>query len=101
LSGNSERGHSLHRTGQSRQHESGQSAVEYVLLLAMVFGTFLFAMRGIQDRGFFKKLVSPLTKDFAFAYRYGHKDARGESDGGPVNLILGGGSRVFINPSKE
>ncbi len=81
--------------------ESGQSILEYVLVLAIVFLVFATVMRKLEDMQFIDILAKPLTKDFYYAYRYGHPLARGVDDGGEASNIAlhpEKGFRIAINP---
>jgi hypothetical protein len=90
------------------KHESGQAAIEYVLLLAIVVMLWLFVYQYLAGQNFVGILSKPLTTDFKYTYQYGDKDARGQDDGGPkyipqyIQPSSGGGDeqnfRIFINP---
>lgn len=56
------------------QDESGQSILEYILLLAIVTSLVLLAMVGLDKIGLQQKLMSPIQEKFAQIYQYGHKD---------------------------
>jgi len=90
---------------------SGQSLTEYVLLLAIVVMIFTAMMKKLADGDALTRLKRPFTEEFRFTYRYGHPKARGQEDGGPVNIPQyqppGSAStgdhnfRIFMNPSKK
>ncbi len=88
---------------------SGQAVTEYVLLLAIVVFIFSSAMRLLSSGNAVVNIQKAFTEQFARTYRYGHPEARGLDDGGPLNLPLyqpADGSeshnfRIFINPPKE
>lgn len=85
------------------KNEEGQGLTEYILLLAIVASGYLLLVKGMSRIGLAQKLMTPLTQDFASAYRYGHPKAKGFDDpGGPEKhpRIEGGkdGFRIFINP---
>ena len=81
------------------------------MLLAIVVMIFTAIMKKLGDSDAFTKLKRPFTEDFKYSYRYGHPKARGQEDGGPVNIPQYQGNpaaasgdhnfRIFINPSKK
>ena len=81
------------------------------MLLAIVVMIFTAIMKRLADGDAFAKLKRPFTEEFKYSYRYGHPKARGQEDGGPVNIPQyqphpgsSGGDhnfRIFINPSKK
>ncbi len=82
---------------------SGQALLEYVILLAIVVSLFVTMTKRLSESNVFARLQKPFQEEFARAYRYGHPDARGQDDGGPVNLPQyddtdGRNFRIFINP---
>lgn len=82
------------------KNRSGQAVLEYILLLSIVIFLFTTAMRIMSERDWFAGLTSPLTRDFKFAYQYGHPEARGPADGGQKNIAQHPENfRIFINPS--
>ncbi len=89
--------------GQAKlRTESGQAIVEYILLLAVIVMVFLAIGRGLGKIGVVGQLSKPLQQDFARTYQYGHPKAKGFDDGGPEyhpRAVVGGKTRVFINPS--
>jgi hypothetical protein len=98
--------------GQGKRNgRSGQSLIEYVLLVAIVVMLFSFVMKRLADGDAMARLKRPFTEEFKFTYRYGHPEARGHEDGGPVNIPqyqpagnASGGDhnfRIFLNPSKK
>lgn len=84
------------------QNEIGQSALEYILLLAIVSGFSLTILRAISSFGIMEKVAAPLTKGYAMTYKYGHPKAKGYDEGSPENhprAVTGeNATRLFINP---
>lgn len=84
------------------KRESGQATLEYVLLLTIVVSFFMIVSQGLERLGLADKLLKPITQDFAYAYKYGHPDARGYDEGDPKmhpRIDTKGNFRIFINPS--
>jgi hypothetical protein len=87
---------------------SGQAVVEYILLIAVLVLVFSSAMKRLEDSNVMVNLQKPFTSQFKYTYRYGHPEARGQDDGGPVNIPQYSSGeendhnfRIFINPSKK
>lgn len=82
--------------------EQGQAVVEYLLLLAVVVGFFMVMSAGLKKTMIGKKLMTPITVDFARAYKYGHPKAEGTDEGGsPKRHPRYDGEesfRIFMNP---
>jgi hypothetical protein len=81
--------------------ESGQATLEYILLIAVVVSTFVVMMRGLERFGLGEKMLKPIREDFAYAYKYGHPQARGYDEGEPrlhPRIEVQGSFRIFINP---
>ena len=79
----------------------GQAVTEYILLLAILVSVYTALLNGLMDSGAIDALKKPLEKTFAYTYRYGHPDARGQDDGGPTGIPQHHDSanfRIFINP---
>jgi hypothetical protein len=84
-------------------NESGQTIVEFVLLMIIVVLGFIFVSKGLTVVGFKKGLektvMSPITTDFAMAYKYGHPKAKGPDEGSldhhPMNESE---FKLFLNP---
>lgn len=70
--------------GAESSAESGQTALEYVVLLAIVVGFFMTLIAGMRTFGLQKRLLLPLQDTFAKTYQYGHPKALGYDDGGPA-----------------
>lgn len=90
--------HDLH----TQSDQSGQTAVEYVLMLALIVSLFSILVFALGRLGLQEKLLQPLKKDFANAYQMG--DPQGlpyEKDGGPMRhprAPSGSGNfRIFTN----
>lgn len=82
---------------------SGQALLEYVILLGIVVSLFVTLSKKLAETNALSQLQKPLKEEFARTYRYGHPKARGQEDGGPVNLpqyddLDGANFRIFINP---
>jgi hypothetical protein len=82
--------------------EEGQAVVEYVLLLLTVTLSYSLVVAGLTKFGLASKLTGAITGNFAAAYRYGRVDAKGYTDGGPLNHPRaedpgGGNFRIFFN----
>ncbi len=85
--------------------EGGQGLIEYVLLLSLVVSFYLLVASGLNRIGLAKKLMSPITTTFAAAYQFGHPQAKGFDNGGPVyhpRAEKGEKSfRIFLNPEAK
>lgn len=77
--------------------ESGQSTLEYLLLLLIVVGAYGTILQWIQQARLADLLAAPLTDTFAKVYKYGHPKAKGYDEGTPENHPRVNG-RAFINP---
>jgi hypothetical protein len=84
------------------KNNQGQAITEYILMVAIVVGSYLIIANGIAKMGLAQKIMANLLGPFAAAYRYGHPLAKGYDDGGPVNhpRAVGGENnfRLFFNP---
>ena len=82
--------------------QSGQTLFEYVLLLLTVVGSFLLVQRGLKTFDLQKKLMTPLSEEFAMSYKYGHPKAKGLDEGKVQNhprlQCSNNCDRLFINP---
>ncbi len=82
--------------------ESGQSLVEYILLLMIVVSAYTAIMKLLGNTPVLTALKKPFTQDYKYTYDYGHADARGQSDGGPIYIPQCSAAdqnfRIFINP---
>lgn len=85
------------------KNESGQALTEYILLLSIVISLYTLIIGTLADSNLFETLKGPLTKDYAYTYRYGHPKARGQEDGGPKYIPQHHDDqqnfRIFINPT--
>ncbi|MGZ3697258.1 MAG: Flp family type IVb pilin [Bdellovibrionota bacterium] len=84
--------------------ESGQTTVEYILMLSIVVSLFVVLLQGLNKIGMMGLLMKPLKTDFALTYKNGHPKAKGFDDGGPENhprIVSGGNFRIFINPAEK
>ncbi|MCM2322416.1 MAG: hypothetical protein NDJ90_04050 [Oligoflexia bacterium] len=82
---------------------SGQAMTEYMILLAVIVAGFVLLSRGIAKARLTERLLEPIHKEFAAAYRYGHPEAKGYEDGGPrnhprANTGSDNNFRIFITP---
>jgi len=81
--------------------ESGQTVIEYILLLSIITAAFVVVSKGLTRAGLTRMLMRPLQENFARAYQYGHPEALGYDDGGPKKHPRAQGEnsfRLFINP---
>jgi hypothetical protein len=82
--------------------ESGQAVIEYVLLLAIIIFLYTLVLERLAGSNGFEVMKKPLTQDFKYTYRYGHPEARGQTDGGPKLIPQhhepAQNFRIFINP---
>lgn len=85
-----------------RDAQSGQSVLEYVLLLVVIAGLGGLIMAYMPQT--FERLEAPIRKNFKYTYQYGAPDACGFGDtdppctGTPKNHIrynTGGNFRMF------
>jgi len=85
---------------------SGQSALEYILLVAIVSVISLGALRLLNQWGVMGKVLNPLATNYAMTYKYGDPRATGFDEGGPnahypkgtMAVSSTGSTRMFINP---
>lgn len=81
--------------------ESGQAVVEYVLLLAMVVSLYGMILGKLSETNALQKMKAPFEKEYKYTYEYGHPEARGQEDGGPLYIPQHHDQtnfRIFINP---
>jgi hypothetical protein len=91
-----------------KMNSSGQALLEYVMLLVIVIAMFITFSKKLSESNVLARIQRPFKEDFARTYRYGHPQARGHDDGGPVNIPQYSGApdddpdgknfRIFINP---
>lgn len=90
-------------------NRSGQAIAEYIILLAIVVLVYSALLKSLGGSSSFQALRKPFVEQYKYTYRYGHPDARGQDDGGPVLIPQysdspggqGANFRIFINPSKQ
>lgn len=87
------------------KNQSGQAAFEYVLVLAVLVGAFLFVARSVTEIGASEKILTPVREDYRRAYQYGHPKAKGfDEDEGPYLhprvVDQQNNFRIFINRGK-
>jgi uncharacterized protein (UPF0333 family) len=87
------------------KNQKGQAITEYILLIAVIVTFYLIVVKGMEKFRLDEKLMTPVTGDFARAYRYGNVKAKGYDDGGPENhprAVGGRGNfRIFISPGQR
>ena len=87
------------------KNQDGQAVTEYVLLVFAITTFYMIVLKGLGSFRLDEKLMTPVTGDFARAYRYGHTKAKGYEDGGPENhprAVGGRGNfRIFISPGQR
>ena len=86
------------------RNESGQTTVEYIVILGAIALMGLALINGLVGNQFQARLLAPLNSTFKYAYQYGHPGALGFDDkDGPKKhpRVVGGEGnfRIFINPS--
>ena len=79
--------------------------MEYILLLAVVAGTFFIFKKFFLDAKVSDVAQGPLKKEFARTYQYGSPKVKGFDEGGPENhpqavTADGKNFRIFINPAE-
>jgi hypothetical protein len=81
---------------------SGQAAVEYILLLSFIVTGYVIIARLFTSSGITQKITSPITVTFAKTYQFGDPRAKSFEDGAPdFHPRADGGQssfRIFINP---
>jgi hypothetical protein len=86
------------------KNESGQAVTEYILMVAVVVGLFLAVETALTKTGLNATMMTPLTKNYYFTYKYGHPKALGYDEaaqGGPSmhpRITTPGNFRIFIDP---
>lgn len=67
-----------------RGRESGQTMVEYVLIMFVVVTAMVFILGQLKKNEFFyKKVTEPLVKHITYNYKYGDPSAQGWDEGNP------------------
>ena len=90
------------KTLSPRLDESGQSVVEYVLILSIIVGFYMGLIQVIDKARLAERLAGPVVGSFAKTYKYGHPLAKGYDDGTPEKHPRASGDgkiRLFINPN--
>ena len=67
------------------RNEEGQAVTEYILMMALIVSIYLGVSTGLAKMGVAKKLMKTLTGPFAATYQFGHSQAKGYDNGGPIN----------------
>lgn len=85
---------------------SGQSLMEYILLLAIVTGFLVFAVKALNQKDLSGKFSSIISEKYKRTYQFGHPDVKdfGERDGPYYHARFSEGSqnfRIFINPKSK
>jgi hypothetical protein len=81
--------------------ESGQSTIEYVLILTIIVSLYMALMTVIEKTRLAERLAGPIVGSYASTYKYGHPKAKGFDEGTPENhprAVINGNVRLFINP---
>lgn len=84
-----------------RRDESGQAAIEYILILTIIASFYMALMTVIDKYNLAEKLAAPLVGSYAKVYKYGHPKAKGFDEGSPEfhpRAVIDGKVRLFINP---
>lgn len=94
---------------KSKNKESGQSMLEYILVVFLVVTAVLFAFGWMRERSYiFKNIAAPVVAFVKYNYKYGDKDALGwDEDKGPKKHVQisnpdpdGSNFRIFIPVNK-
>lgn len=83
--------------------ESGQSTLEYILVLILVIAVFSAIGRVFQAAGVVDLMMAPIKKEYKAVYKYGHVKAEGPDEGSSTyhpDGLYGSPSRLFINPNR-
>ncbi len=71
-----------------KKNESGQTVVEYLLLLFVIVGVVVIAYRWFKtSEFFFKNVTKPLVAQIRYNYKYGDPVAQGWDEGQPKKHI--------------
>ena len=82
-------------------NQRGQAITEYMMLLVIVLAVVLAVMRILKGSNLASTIMTPIQKDFARAYKYGHPQASGFDEGAPkkhVRIEESQNFRLYINP---
>jgi hypothetical protein len=81
---------------------AGQAVIEYILMLSAIVAIYASVLSFFGRFGLEKRLVAPITQDFAKTYQFGDPKAAGFDDGDPKRHPRIQGCedcfRLFINP---
>lgn len=86
---------------RAARNESGQAAIEYVLILTIIVSFYMALVTVIDKARLGERLAAPIVTSFAMTYKYGNPKAKGFDEGTPENhprVVVGGKVRLFINP---
>lgn len=82
-------------------NRSGQTTVEYILLLSIVIGIFVAVSGFLKKNKMVDKLAKPVVQDYRRAYQFGTPEAKGvdseEVEKHP-RVTTGNNFRIFVNP---
>jgi Flp pilus assembly pilin Flp len=81
--------------------ESGQAAIEYVLILSVIVAAYMAFITAIEKAHLAETLMGPIVGSYAMTYKYGNPKAKGFDEGTPENhprAVVDGKVRLFINP---
>jgi len=84
-----------------KRSESGQAAIEYILILTIIVSFYVALMTVIDKANLAEKLSGPIVGSYAATYKYGNPKAKGFDEGTPENhprAVIGGKIRLFLNP---
>ncbi len=82
-------------------NESGQSVIEYVLILSIIVSFYMGLVTVIDKARLAERLAGPVVGSYAKTYKYGNPTAKGYDEGSPENhprATADGKVRLFINP---
>ncbi len=86
-------------------HELGQATTEYILLLSVVVSFYMIVISGMNRFNLGQKLTKFMTQSFTATYTYGHPQAKGFDNGGPIYHPRAVGCencfRIFLNSSDK
>jgi hypothetical protein len=73
---------------KGKRRQSGQSIIEYVLVLCAVVGAILFVLAKLKESNYFyKRLTEPLVRHMVYNYKYADPSAQGWDEGTARNHI--------------
>lgn len=80
---------------------SGQAALEYILLLAILVGFFLIVSGALKQNQLAQNLTKPISDEFRRSYQFGSPRVKGiETEDVEFHPRVSNGNnfRIFINP---